>query len=130
MVLNSIISLGSLETFIRRETGIDEGAAQAYLLDGRRLKTENVRELDGLQDQVCSRTPDEPDGLCIWPKQAFPYTFVSQALTFVQTIFVFNNYYVHKDIDEAMKLLYQQPTLHLPIQGMVLVLHVEDTHNI
>jgi len=64
------------------------------------------------------------------PKQALPYPFVSQALTFVQIIFVVNNYYFHKDIDEAMKLLYQQPTPHLPIQGMVLKLHVEDTHNI
>jgi hypothetical protein len=63
-------------------------------------------------------------------KTTFPYTFVSQTLTFVQTIFVFNTYYVHKDIDEAMKLLYQQPTLHLRVQGMVPMLRVEDSHNI
>jgi hypothetical protein len=67
---------------------------------------------------------------CATPKQAFPYTFVSQTLTFVQTIFVFNNYYVHKDIDEAMKLLHQQPTLHLPIQGMLPMLGFENARNI
>ncbi|KAI9507608.1 putative peripheral membrane protein [Russula earlei] len=43
--------LGNLETFLRREIGIDEGAVLAYLSDGRRLRTDNVRDLAGTQDQ-------------------------------------------------------------------------------
>ena len=60
---------------------------------------------------------------------ACTFHFPSHAPTFVQTI-VFNNYYAHKDIDEAMKLLYQQLTLHLPIHDIVPILHVEDMRNI
>jgi hypothetical protein len=44
--------LGSLESFLRREIGIEESAALAYLSDGRRLRTDNVRDLAGAQDQV------------------------------------------------------------------------------
>jgi hypothetical protein len=76
--------------------------------------------------------------LCIWPatpyatrpQKTLSYTFICQALISVQTIFVFNKYYVHKDIDEAMKLLHLQPTLQLPIQGMLLMLRAEDAYNI
>ena len=119
--------MGSLETFLRTEIGIDEGAVQAYLSDGRRLRTENVRDLDSVQDQVCPCTPHLAYDI---PPKAFPYTFVFQALTFIQTIFVFNKYYVHKDIDEAVKLLHLQPPLQLPIHGMHLMLRAEDMRNI
>ena len=44
--------LGSLESFLRKEIGIEESAALAYLSDGRRLRTDNVRDLAGAQDQV------------------------------------------------------------------------------
>jgi hypothetical protein len=124
-----IISLGSLETCIRRETGISESVAQAYHSDKRRMKTKNVRELDSLQDQVRPVLLMTPIPCVLYiSKQAFPYAFASHVLTFVQTI-VFNSYYAHKDIDEAMRLLHQQPTLHLPIH-VVPMLHVEDTCNI
>ncbi|KAH9973833.1 hypothetical protein BGW80DRAFT_1306660 [Lactifluus volemus] len=43
--------LGSLEAFLHREVGIEEGAVLAYLSDGRRLRTDNVRDLAGAQDQ-------------------------------------------------------------------------------
>ncbi|KAI9458624.1 putative peripheral membrane protein [Lactarius psammicola] len=43
--------LGSLEAFLRKEIGIEEGAVLAYLSDGRRLRTDNVRDLAGAQDQ-------------------------------------------------------------------------------
>ncbi|KAF8267535.1 hypothetical protein EI94DRAFT_1730240 [Lactarius quietus] len=43
--------IGSLETFLRKEIGIDEGAVLAYLSDGRRLRTDNLRDLAGAQDQ-------------------------------------------------------------------------------
>ncbi|KAH9061060.1 putative peripheral membrane protein [Lactarius vividus] len=44
--------LGSLEAFLRKEIGIEEGAVLAYLSDGRRLRTDNVRDLAGAQDQM------------------------------------------------------------------------------
>ncbi|KAI0250611.1 putative peripheral membrane protein [Lactifluus subvellereus] len=43
--------LGSLEKFLQKEIGIEEGAVLAYLSDGRRLRTDNVRDLGGTQDQ-------------------------------------------------------------------------------
>ncbi|KAH9998573.1 hypothetical protein BJV77DRAFT_1156392 [Russula vinacea] len=43
--------IGSLESFLHREIGIEENAALAYLSDGRRLRTDNVRDLAGAQDQ-------------------------------------------------------------------------------
>ena len=46
------IRLGSLESFLHKEIGIEESAALAYLSDGRRLRTDNVRDLAGAQDQV------------------------------------------------------------------------------
>jgi autophagy-related protein 11 len=52
MLAESILRIGSLESFLRREIGIEENAALAYLSDGRRLRTDNVRDLAGAQDQV------------------------------------------------------------------------------
>jgi autophagy-related protein 11 len=43
-----------LEFFLHQETGVDEQAILAYLSDGRRLENENVRELAGAHDQVCT----------------------------------------------------------------------------
>ncbi|KAH9973939.1 autophagy-related protein 11-domain-containing protein [Russula compacta] len=84
--VEDIGSVGSLETFLHTQTGIEEDAIQAYLPDGRILRNENVQDLGGVQDQ---------------------------------TIFVFNKYYIHKDVDEAMKLLHLQPTLQPPIEGIL-----------
>ena len=44
--------LGSLELFLQQETGVDQDSVLAYLSDGRRLRSENVRELAGAHDQV------------------------------------------------------------------------------
>ena len=42
----------SLEAFLQRETGVEQYAILAYLSDGRRLTTENVRDLAGAHDEV------------------------------------------------------------------------------
>ncbi|KAI0266091.1 putative peripheral membrane protein [Gloeopeniophorella convolvens] len=42
---------GSLEAFLHKEIGVEEDAILAYLSDGRRLRTDNVRDLAGAQDQ-------------------------------------------------------------------------------
>ncbi|KAI0754446.1 hypothetical protein C8Q80DRAFT_1350248 [Daedaleopsis nitida] len=44
--------LDSLEHFLYEKTGVPPEAVWAYLSDGRPLKTDNVRELAGLQDQT------------------------------------------------------------------------------
>ncbi|KAJ3826685.1 putative peripheral membrane protein [Lentinula raphanica] len=41
----------NLEAFLQQETGIEADAALAYLTDGRRLTSHNIRELAGTQDQ-------------------------------------------------------------------------------
>jgi autophagy-related protein 11 len=42
----------SLEQFLSNETGVEREAVLAFLSDGRRLQTENIREFAGSQDQV------------------------------------------------------------------------------
>jgi hypothetical protein len=51
---NPFIRVGSLESFLHQETGVEQEAILAYLSDGRRLRNDNIRELAGAQDQVCS----------------------------------------------------------------------------
>ncbi|KAF8467125.1 autophagy-related protein 11-domain-containing protein [Russula ochroleuca] len=50
--LADIEGLGSLESFLQREIGIEENVALAYLSDGRRVRTDNMQDLAGTQDQV------------------------------------------------------------------------------
>lgn len=45
-------SIGSLELFLHREIGVDADAAIAYLPDGRRITSGNIRDLGSTQDQV------------------------------------------------------------------------------
>ena len=45
---------GSLEAFLRKEIGIEEDAALAYLSDGRKLRTDNLLNLAEVHDQVLS----------------------------------------------------------------------------
>jgi hypothetical protein len=52
-----LLRLGSLELFLQQETGVPEEAVLAYLSDGRMLRSDNVRELAGAQDQVRSVQP-------------------------------------------------------------------------
>lgn len=62
----------SLEHYICEKTGVPPDAVWAYLSDGRPLKHDNVRELAGLDDQVCTSpyplpTPEtqrNPDTIC------------------------------------------------------------------
>ena len=76
----------------------------AYLSDGRRLRTDNLRDLAGAQDQVCSSL-----------YLPFEHAFTSLALH--QSIFVFNKYYLDEDFNEVTKLLHLQPPLQPPIEG-------------
>ena len=47
---------GSLELFLYQEIGIEQDAAVAYLSDGKRFTTSNIRDLGSAQDQVsCPR---------------------------------------------------------------------------
>ncbi|KAG2142447.1 putative peripheral membrane protein [Suillus clintonianus] len=50
--LRDIERRGSLEAFLHEETGVDQDAILAYLSDGTRLRTDNVRELVGAHDQT------------------------------------------------------------------------------
>ncbi|KAK7678128.1 hypothetical protein QCA50_018921 [Cerrena zonata] len=50
--LNEIERLGSLERFLGEETGVDHDSVLAYLSDGTRLRSDNVRELAGDKDQT------------------------------------------------------------------------------
>ncbi|KIK99177.1 hypothetical protein PAXRUDRAFT_569510 [Paxillus rubicundulus Ve08.2h10] len=50
--LRDIERRGSLELFIHQEIGVDQDAILAYLSDGTRLRTDNVRELVGAHDQT------------------------------------------------------------------------------
>ncbi|KAF8137319.1 putative peripheral membrane protein [Boletus edulis] len=50
--LRDIERRGSLEHFLHQEIGVDQDAILAYLSDGTRLRTDNVRELVGAQDQT------------------------------------------------------------------------------
>ncbi|KAG2363479.1 putative peripheral membrane protein [Suillus spraguei] len=50
--LRDIERRGSLEAFLNQETGVDQDAILAYLSDGTRLRTDNVRELVGAHDQT------------------------------------------------------------------------------
>jgi autophagy-related protein 11 len=76
----------------------------AYLSDGRRLRTDNLRDLAGAQDQVCP---------CLYLPSQHAFT----SLNVHQSIFVFNKYYLDEDFDEVMKLLHLQPPIQPPIEG-------------
>ncbi|KAF8966555.1 hypothetical protein BDZ97DRAFT_618120 [Flammula alnicola] len=49
--VRDIEGIGSLELFLHQEIGVDEDAALAYLSDGRRLTSANIRDLGSVQDQ-------------------------------------------------------------------------------
>ncbi|KIK54177.1 hypothetical protein GYMLUDRAFT_48975 [Collybiopsis luxurians FD-317 M1] len=49
--LRDIERTGNLEAFLQQEIGVEAEAVLAYLTDGRRLTSHNVRELAGSQDQ-------------------------------------------------------------------------------
>jgi len=50
--MSIIYRTGSLEVFLEQETGISKNAVLAFLSDGRRLSSSNIRELAGAHDQV------------------------------------------------------------------------------
>ena len=50
--VDTFYSEGNLERALQQKTGISEDAIIAYLPDGRRLTTDNVRELAGAAEDV------------------------------------------------------------------------------
>lgn len=79
---------------------MDQDAILAYLSDGTRLRTDNVRELVGAQDQVRVAVPS----LVVLTNGG-------------QTIYVFNKHYLDLSLPEVLKELRVEPPLQLPIEG-------------
>ena len=82
---------------------MDQDAILAYLSDGTRLRTDNVRELVGAHDQASS-------SLSI--QQLKCSTTVRG-----QTIYVFNKYYLDFDLNDVLHELRLNPPLQPPIEG-------------
>lgn len=103
--LISFRRLGSLELFLQQETGVDQDSVLAYLSDGRRLMSENVRELAGAHDQVrASAGSHHPISLKV-------FRFI------LQTIYVYNKRYLDIDFDHVVQELHVDPPLDPPIEG-------------
>lgn len=92
---------GNLEHYIHEKTGVGEDAVLAYLSDGRRLQSENIRDLAGVEDQVRA--------LCSSPRFC--------VLTYFQTIYVFNKTYLDLDMDVVLRQLRLEPPLQPPVEG-------------
>ena len=104
--------LGSLELFINQETGVEQEAILAYLSDGRRLTSANVRELAGSQDQVRERTLSSQ---------------IANESLYMQTIFVFNKSLLECNVEEVVQQLTLTAALQPPIEGpghILLSLHL------
>ena len=105
MNLISSRRLGSLELFLQQETGVDQDSVLAYLSDGRRLRSDNVRELAGAHDQV--RASAGP-----------PLHYILNGFPFIlQTIYVYNKRYLDIDFDLVLQELHVDPPLDPPIEG-------------
>ena len=87
---------------------MDQDAILAYLSDGTRLRTDNVRELVGAQDQVRIAV-GHASVLCI------PNVLV--LMEYEQTIYVFNKHYLDIEFPEVLKELRVESPLQLPIEG-------------
>lgn len=96
--------IGSLELFLHQETRVDPEAVLAYLSDGRRLVNSNSRELMGSQDRVS-----------IFNLSLLLFTARSYLL---QSIFVFNKYYLDSDLDDVLRDLRVEAPLWPAIEGM------------
>lgn len=87
---------------------MDQDALLAYLSDGTRLRTDNVRELVGAQDQV---------------RMAVSYACVPRVPGVLvlmqgwQTIYVFNKHYLDIELPEVLRVLRVEPPFQLPIEG-------------
>ena len=92
---------GNLERYIHEKTGVEEDAVLAYLSDGRRLQSENVRDLAGVEDQV----------------RALRYSPRICVLTYPQTIYVFNKTYLDLDMEVVLRQLRLEPPLQPPVEG-------------
>lgn len=90
--------------FLQQETGVDQDSVLAYLSDGRRLRSENVRELAGATDQVRVPVP-------------YPTRHCSRIRPALQTIYVYNKRYLDIDFDRVLQELHVDPPLDPPIDG-------------
>jgi autophagy-related protein 11 len=98
---NWLSRIGSLELFLHQEIGVDEDAALAYLSDGRRITSANIRDLASVQDHV-------------------RLAYCLKRLIFAdlsQFIFVFNKYYLDYDVDVVLRQLQVEPRLQPTIEG-------------
>ena len=93
-------STGSLELFLHKQIDIDEDAALAYLSDGRRLTSGNVRDLGSAQDGV--------RGII------FSNANVADNNKY---IFVFNKYYIDYEVDHVLQLLRVEPQFQPFVEG-------------
>ena len=93
----------TLERFVMENAGVDQDAVLAYLSDGRRLTNDNLRDLAGAPDNVCSFL-----------------LLIALIITYhnAQTIFVFNKYYLDYDTQEVLRELRIQPPLQAPVEGL------------
>jgi autophagy-related protein 11 len=97
-----LYSTGSLELFLQQEIGVEQDAAVAYLSDGKRLTTSNIRDLGSAQDQV-SR-----------PRSTYVVIEYANVLKF---IFVFNKHYLDYEIEDVLRQLHIDPPFQPTIEG-------------
>lgn len=95
------LSEGNLERALQQRTGISEDAVIAYLPDGRRLTTENIRELAGAEDDVSSQSSSS---------NHFSHETI-------QTIYIFNKRYLEFELQDVLHELRAVPQLEPPIEG-------------
>lgn len=95
--------LENLDNYLSERTGISPDAIFANLSDGRRLRHDNVRDLAGVEDQVC----------------AYPLR-LPRIFTFchTQTIYVFNKRYLDIELEQVQDELRTTATLQPPLEGV------------
>ena len=87
--------------FLYQEIGVEQDAAVAYISDGKRLTTGNIRDLGSAQDQVshpqCLKTMKHANVL--------------------KFIFVFNKHYLDYEIEDVLRQLHVDPPFQPTIEG-------------
>lgn len=100
---DTLFRTGSLDVFLQREIGVEADAALAFLSDGRRLTTNNIRDLGSSQDQVCHLTSNA----------------VCSTNSVLQYIFVFNQEYLESNIEDVLDQFLVEPPFQPAIEGML-----------
>lgn len=95
--------LENFENYLSERTGISPDAIFANLSDGRRLRHDNVRDLAGVEDQVCVDPLKFPRLFTFWH---------------TQTIYVFNKRYLDIELEQVQDELRTTATLQPPLEGV------------